>query len=61
MRFPAASTPQQPRNEAAQPPIRALVGGYATPGNEPAPKRDEIAFEELPAALDERVRLVGEW
>lgn len=58
MRFPAATQPKQPlRNAAAAELIRRLVTGGSKPEPEPAPAR----LDELPAALDERVRLVGEW
>jgi hypothetical protein len=59
MRFPAAAIkPKQPlRAAAAAELIRRIVPARALPPAEPAPLRNE----DLPADLDQRVRLVGEW
>ena len=58
MRFPAATEPKQPpHNTAAAESIRHLTTKQSVPQPQPAPARPD----ELPAALDERVRLVGEW
>jgi len=59
MRFSAAIQPQQPlRAPAAAEFIRRLVAGVQQPAQpQPAPRR----AEDLPADLDQRVRLIGEW
>ena len=58
MRFSAAIQPQQPpRTPAAADFIRRLVANAPVPRTAPAP----VCVEELPADLDQRVRLVGEW
>ncbi|MDB5872294.1 MAG: hypothetical protein JWQ07_1736 [Ramlibacter sp.] len=58
MRFSAAIQPQQPlRMPAAAELIRRLVSGEMAQRPQPAPVR----VEDLPADLDQRVRLVGEW
>jgi hypothetical protein len=58
MRFSAAIQPQAPlRTPAAAELIRRLVAGETMPKPQPAPVRKD----ELPADLDQRVRLVGEW
>jgi hypothetical protein len=58
MRFQAATQPKQPLRKApAGESIRQLVTGNGAPAPKPAPARPD----ELPAALDERVRLIGEW
>lgn len=58
MRFSAAIQPQQPpRTLAAAEFIRRLVANAPAPRIAPAP----VSVEELPADLDQRVRLVGEW
>lgn len=60
MRFPAATEPKQPmRNAAAAELIRRLFIGDSNPRPEPQPEPGGL--DGLPAALDERVRLVGEW
>jgi hypothetical protein len=57
MRFSAAIQPQQPlRTTTASDFIRRIVSGQL-PQQQPAPVR----ADELPADLDQRVRLVGEW
>lgn len=59
MRFSAAIQPLQPlRTPAAAELIRRLVSGEAPQQRpQPAPMRTD----ELPADLDQRVRLLGEW
>jgi hypothetical protein len=58
MRFSAAIQPSQPlRTPAAAELIRRLVSGEPREATQPAPQR----VDELPADLDQRVRLVGEW
>jgi hypothetical protein len=58
MRFSAAIQPKQPlRAPAAAELIRRLVSGEPQLRPQPAPVRTD----ELPADLDQRVRLVGEW
>lgn len=64
MRFPAAIAPKHPlRNAAATHPrfIRRAVSGQPVPQSSPAPVPQQQVQDDLPAALDERVRLVGEW
>lgn len=63
MRFPAATAPKQPLRETVitHPGfIRRLAAGQPAPEDRPAPACEQIQ-DDLPAALDERVRLVGEW
>jgi len=50
-------TKQPQRNVAAADLIRRLLAAPLQPRAEPAPVRPQ----ELPADLDQRVRLVGEW
>jgi hypothetical protein len=58
MRFSAAIQPQQPlRTSTASDFIRRIVSGQLPQQQQPTPKD----VEELPADLDQRVRLVGEW
>lgn len=58
MRFSAAIQTQMPlRTPAAAELIRRLVSGEPVPRPQPLPQR----VEDLPADLDQRVRLVGEW
>jgi hypothetical protein len=58
MRLPAVmQTKQLQRNTAAAEFLRRLLPAPALPRAEPAPMRPE----DLPADLDQRVRLVGEW
>ena len=58
MRFSAAIQPQQPlRTSTASDFIRRIVSGQLPHQQEPTP----VDLEELPADLDQRVRLVGEW
>jgi hypothetical protein len=58
MRFSAAIQPPTPlRSNAAAEFMRKLVTGTTKPQPAPMPVR----YEELPADLDQRVRLVGEW
>ena len=58
MRLPAVMQPKQPqRNTAAAEFLRRLLPAPALPRAEPAPVRQE----DLPADLDQRVRLIGEW
>jgi len=59
MRFSAAIQPKQPlRTPAAAELIRRLVSGE--PQLQRAPSAPQHK-DELPADLDQRVRLVGEW
>lgn len=63
MRFPAAIAPKKPLRKAAAPHphfIRRPVNGHPAPQPRPAPVPEQVQ-DELPAALDERVRLIGEW
>jgi hypothetical protein len=58
MRFSAAIQPQPPlRTRAAAEAIRRLVSPEPVPRTPPVPVR----ADDLPADLDQRVRLVGEW
>jgi hypothetical protein len=58
MRLPASTQPKQPqRNSAAAELLRRFLSAPQLPRAEPAPLRTD----ELPADLDQRVRLVGEW
>jgi hypothetical protein len=58
VRLPAAAQPIQPhRNAAGAELLRRFLSAPPLPGAQPAPVR----LEELPADLDQRVRLVGEW
>ncbi|WP_158290148.1 hypothetical protein [Ramlibacter sp. WS9] len=58
MRFSAAIQPQQPlRTSAASDFIRRIVSGQLPHQQQPEP----VDVKELPADLDQRVRLVGEW
>jgi hypothetical protein len=58
MRFSAAIQVQEPpRDCAAAEIVRRFFSGEPPPRTEPPPLR----FDELPADLDQRVRLVGEW
>ncbi len=61
MRFaavhPAKRKPQQPQRIAAAEIIRRLVNGKLLHDAEPAAAQPP----ELPADLDQRVRLIGEW
>ncbi|MEO7391601.1 MAG: hypothetical protein ABIU58_05470 [Ramlibacter sp.] len=59
MRFAAVPSQQPPqqRKSAAAEFVRRLVTGQAPARLQPAPAR----AEDLPAELDQRVRLVGEW
>jgi hypothetical protein len=58
MRFSAAIQPQPPlRTPAAADVIRRLISPEPTPRTAPAPVR----ADDLPADLDQRVRLIGEW
>jgi hypothetical protein len=57
MRLPAFMQPKQPERNAASEYLRRLMQVPAAPRAEPVPARSE----ELPADLDQRVRLVGEW
>lgn len=58
MRFSAAIQAPPPLRKPAAPDfIRKLVASEPAPGAQPAPVR----VDELPADLDQRVRLVGEW
>lgn len=58
MRFSAAIQPHPPlRTPAASDPLRKLAA------REPAPRDPALPVlaDELPADLDQRVRLIGEW
>ena len=59
MRFPAAVQPQPPTRYRAPAESRQVAAAQPKPepALAPAHTRDEL----LPAALDERVRLIGEW
>lgn len=58
MRFPAATQRKQPLRDAAAAELtRPLVPARPPPAETAPPVRTE----ELPADLDQRVRLVGEW
>jgi hypothetical protein len=58
MRFSAAIQPVQPLRTSTAPDfIRRIVSGQLPAQQEPAPVR----VDDLPADLDQRVRLVGEW
>jgi hypothetical protein len=57
MRFPAIQPKQPLRNVPAAEPVQLPVAERSSADREPAPPRPD----ELPAALDERLRLVGEW
>jgi hypothetical protein len=59
MRFAAVNVPkQQPqRTSATELLIRRIALGEPLPPAQPAPVRQQ----DLPADLDQRVRLVGEW
>ena len=60
MRFAAVVVPRKPSQHAAPAELlRRLVAGESllrTPSAQPQP-----ALKDLPADLDQRVRLVGEW
>lgn len=57
MRFPAVSPPKQPpRSAVAIEPMRRLASARL-----PQPPCESLRPGPLPTALDERVRLVGEW
>ena len=56
MRFPATQ-PQPTRNVPAAERVRTPVAEQSVPEQVPAPLRPD----ELPVALDERLRLIGEW
>jgi hypothetical protein len=63
MRLPAAAiAPERAlrRIVAAQPDIREAAPGAPTL-QQPTTHKHQRGREDLPAALDERVRLVGEW
>jgi hypothetical protein len=57
MRFPAAQPQKPTRNVPAPERVQPPVAEQLLPEQAPAPVRPD----ELPAALDERLRLVGEW
>jgi hypothetical protein len=57
MRFPAAQPQKPTRNVPAPERVQPPVAEQLLPEQAPAPLRPD----ELPAALDERLRLVGEW
>lgn len=58
MRFSAAIQPQQPLRKTTAPDfIRRIVSGQLPEQKHPAP----VLVDDLPADLDQRVRLVGEW
>lgn len=60
MRFSAAIQPQLPlRAPAAAELLRRLVS--SEPKRQPQPLTSSSRLEDLPADLDARVRLVGEW
>jgi hypothetical protein len=60
MRFPAATQAKQPlQNSVVAELIRRLFTGDSMPRPELQPEPGGL--DGLPAALDERVRLVGEW
>lgn len=62
MRFSAAIAPKQPlRNAAARHFMRRIAGAKPAPQPKPAPVREPVPEDDLPLALDERVRLLGEW
>jgi hypothetical protein len=56
MRFPAIQPKQPLRNAPAAEPLQPPVAEQSLPDHPPPGRTDE-----LPAALDERLRLVGEW
>jgi hypothetical protein len=57
MRFAAVVRPKPPERAPAAELLRRLIAGEPLArGQSPAPRP-----EELPADLDQRVRLVGEW
>jgi hypothetical protein len=58
MRFAAVPPPQsEPRRSPAAEFVRKLLGGEKAPTSHAGPGQ----AEPLPADLDQRVRLVGEW
>jgi hypothetical protein len=58
MRFSAAIQPKQPLRATTAPDfVRRIVSGQLPEQKQATPER----VEELPADLDQRVRLVGEW
>ena len=58
MRFSAAIQPQQPlRTTTASDFIRRIVSGQLPQ----QPQAEPMRADDLPADLDQRVRLVGEW
>ncbi len=60
MRFSAAiQSPLPLRTPAAADFLRRLVTGKPAPAQ--APQAAQVRVEDLPADLDQRVRLVGEW
>jgi hypothetical protein len=59
MRLPAAVQPKQAqRHEAA---ALKLLGRFLSAPPLPRAQRAPVRLDELPADLDQRVRLVGEW
>jgi hypothetical protein len=58
MRLPAVAQPiQPPRQAKAAQYLRRFLPAPSLPRTDPEPVR----LQELPADLDQRVRLVGEW
>jgi len=59
MRFASIKVPedQEPKRTSAGEFFRRIVSGEPVASNQPA----EVRTQDLPAELDQRVRLVGEW
>ncbi|MBC7602630.1 MAG: hypothetical protein H7255_08230 [Ramlibacter sp.] len=59
MRFAAIKVPkdQEPKRTSAGEMFRRIVSGESQARTQPA----EVRTQDLPAELDQRVRLVGEW
>jgi hypothetical protein len=58
MRLPAAVQPKQPQRNAA---VTELLRRFLSAPPLLRAERAPVRLEELPADLDQRVRLVGEW